>query len=111
MIPLGFELVATTYFKGQFDSLALSDRKKIQQRLSLAKENPYRNKAVHSFRFGRLFRIRLEIGKKERRVIYAVIGSKLVVAGMLDRGKDYEDLEKLLANLDKELPAFSSQRV
>src|SRR3989338_4347357 len=100
---MDFELASTAYFKEQFEKLTNEEKRKIKDRLLLAKQNPYRNKSVHSKRFGRLFRIRMEIQQIECRIVYAVLGKQIFVAGIIDRRHDYSDLENLLDKLAEEL--------
>ncbi|MBI4360664.1 hypothetical protein HY572_02720 [Candidatus Micrarchaeota archaeon] len=98
-----YSLFSTAFFKTQFDSLPIDERRKIRDRLLLAKANPFRNKAIHSNRFKRLFRIRLDVQGVSIRLVYAVLGSKIVVAGFIPRDNDYRDLDSLLSKMQREL--------
>ena len=103
---VNFELKLGKYFLEQCLELSISDREKIQKRLILLKENPFRNKSIYSQRFNRLFRVRIELEKTAKRIIYVVIGDKIFVAGFTDRDKDYSDLDKLLQKLEQELDSY-----
>lgn len=98
-----YSLFSTTFFKAQFDALPVDERRKIRDRLLLAKTNPFRNKPIHSNRFKRLFRIRLDVQGVSMRLVYAVLGAKIVVAGFISRGNDYRDLDALLLKMHQEL--------
>ncbi len=103
---MDFELVSTSFFREQFESLLMGERQKIQKRLILLKENPFRNKSIYSKKFGRVFRVRIEIEKIEKRIIYVIFGSKIAIAGMTNRGDNYKDLEELLEKVIKELNSY-----
>lgn len=84
------------FFKKQVEYLDQSSRNLIYNRIQLIKENHYRYKRIHSKQFSKVFRVRLNIGNKETRLIYIVIEPNIIVACLLDRKKDYKNLEKYL---------------
>ncbi len=86
-------------FKNQFDKLDDKSKRIVYDKIQLIKENPYRNKRIHTKTFSRVFRVRLNIQGKEKRLIYVVISPKIILACFLDRGKDYKDLEKYLSKI------------
>jgi mRNA-degrading endonuclease RelE of RelBE toxin-antitoxin system len=96
---MSFELVATSHFVGQMKSLDERQKKLVRSKLELVERNPFRYKRLHSNKFSRAFRVRLNIGGKETRLIYYVLGSKIIVAGLLERAKEYKDLEKTLSGI------------
>ncbi len=97
---MSYELKALGVFKKQVSKLDKNSKKLIHEKIQLIKQNPFRYKKIHSKKFSRVFRVRLEINSKETRLIYAVIEPNILLVCLLDRGKDYKDLEKYLKQLD-----------
>lgn len=95
-----FELVASKAIREQVEKLPQKNKKQIDKKIDLIKQNPFRFKAIHSKLYSRVFRIRLSIEGKETRLIYVVLGSKIILACLLDRAKGYEDLEKYLSRIE-----------
>jgi mRNA-degrading endonuclease RelE of RelBE toxin-antitoxin system len=96
---MNFELVSTEFFLNQIKNLPEKYKKQIQKKLELIKQNPFRFKGIHSKKFSRVFRIRMKIEGKEMRLIYALVGTKIIIAGLLDRSKEYNDLENYLSKI------------
>ena len=96
---MDFEAVATEYFLSQLQTLDEKTKRIIKSKIELAKIDPFRNKRIHSSNFSHVYRIRLNIENEESRLIYAVIGNRIVFVCILDRKQDYKDLEKHLKNL------------
>ena len=96
---MSFELVPTEFFLTQVKSLPEKYRKQIQKKMELIKQNPFRFKNIHSRKFSKAFRIRMNIEGKELRLIYVLVGTRIIVAGLLDRSKDYKDLETYLSKI------------
>lgn len=96
-----YSLVSSKDFQKQFDKLDFKSRKLIYDKIQLIKENPYRFKAVHSKSYSKVFGVRLNLNSKETRLIYVVLQSNLILVCLLDRKKDYKDLEKYLARIKK----------
>jgi len=90
-----FELKPTHFFLQQLDELSDKAASLIEQKLRLAKINPYRYKRIHRNNL-LLFRIRFQDRKKEKRLIYLVDKPYIKVLCILDRDKEYKDLEKYL---------------
>jgi len=99
---MNFELIPSGIFLEQVKELPDKYKKQIRKKMELIKLNPFRFKAVHSKRFSRVFRIRLNIEGREVRLIYVVLGSKIIVACLLDRSRGYKDLENYLAKIQVE---------
>ena len=95
-----FEVVAGKDFKEQFDKLSGTQKQQIKKKVGLIEQNPFRFKALHSTLYSRVFRIRLDIDGKETRLIYVVLGLKIILVCLLDRNKEYTDLEKYLARIE-----------
>ena len=96
---MNFDLVSTEFFLNQIENLSETYKKQIQKKLELIKRNPFRFKGIHSEKFSRVFRVRMKIEGKEMRLIYAVVGTKVIIAGLLDRSKEYGDLENYLSKI------------
>jgi mRNA-degrading endonuclease RelE of RelBE toxin-antitoxin system len=96
---MNFGLVSTEFFLSQVKNLSEKYKRQIQKKLELVKQNPFRFKNIHSKKFSRAFRIRMKIEGKEMRLVYVVVGTKIIVAGLLDRSKEYRDLETYLSKI------------
>lgn len=83
----------------QLNELDEKDKRTIWEKIKLVEENPFRFKRIHSKRFRKAFRIRLSIQGKETRLIYVVIEPNIIIACLLERKKDYRDLEKHLSKI------------
>ncbi len=98
---MSFEVVSLEQFNKQVSKLDSISRKIISEKIQLIKKNPYRYKRIRSKKFSRVFRIRFSIEKKETRLIYAVLNPKIILVCLLDRKKDYRDLEKSLSKINQ----------
>lgn len=96
---MNFVIKALDIFREQIKGLDDKSRRIIKNKINLIKENPYRYKKIHSKLFSKVFRIRLNIKKEETRLIYVVIERNIVLVCLLDRKKDYENLEKYLKKI------------
>ena len=90
-----YEIIPTTFFLEQIDELSDKAAKLIDDKLCLAKINPYRFKRIEGYKLF-LFRIRFEDNRKEKRVIYLVDKPKVKVLCILDRSSEYKMLRKFL---------------
>ena len=100
---MNYEIKALEFFEKQISSLDDKSKRIIYDKIRLIKENPYRYKRVHSKQYSKVFRIRLSIQGIETRLIYVVIEPNIILVCLLDRRKDYTDLEKYLSKIKKEL--------
>ena len=89
-------------FNKQISKLDSKSKKIIYDKIQLIKQNPYRFKRIHSKKYSRIFRVRFNINKKETRLIYVVINPNIILVCLLDRKKDYNDLEKSLKKAKKD---------
>ena len=96
---MNYNLRFLEYFRKQLENFDNKSKKIIHEKIEFIKQNPYRNKRVHSKTFSKAFRIRLNINKKELRMIYVVVEPDVVLVCFLDREKNYTDLEKYLRQL------------
>jgi len=98
---MSYEIKALDFFKKQVSKLDKKSRKVIYDKIQLLKQNPYRNKRIHSKKYSKVFRVRLNLNSKETRLIYVVIEPNVILVCLLDRKKDYKDLEKYLGKVSK----------
>ncbi len=96
---MSYIVESSDIFKKQFDELDDKSKRIVYDKIQLIKENPYRNKKIHSKKFSRVFRVRLTINGKEKRLIYIVLSPKIILACFINRDKDYKDLDKYLKNI------------
>ena len=94
-----YYIKSSNQFKKQFDELDEKYKKIVYEKIKLIKQNPFRNKRINSKLFSRVFRIRLNINKKETRLIYVILNQNILLVCFLDRKKDYKNLEKYLKKL------------
>lgn len=80
----------------QLDELDHQSKFIIWQKIQTIAENPYQFKKIHSRRFKKVFRVRLHLQGIENRLIYVVLEPNIIVTCLLERKKDYRDLEKYL---------------
>jgi len=95
-----FKIIPSRLFKKQVDKFNAKTKEQIYKKIELLKKNPYRNKKITSKKFNKIFRIRINIDKKEMRLIYIVIEPNIILACFLERKNDYKDLEKYLAMIN-----------
>jgi len=96
---MNYNIKALDYFKNQVSKLDLKSKKVIHNKIQLIKENPFRYKRIHSKKYSKVFRVRLSVNQRETRIIYAIIEPNIILVCLLDRKKDYRDLEKYLKKL------------
>jgi len=94
-----FQVKSLNFFLKQVKDLDEKSKAKIREKIELIKQNPFRFKTIHSKYFRKVFRVRLNIQGKETRLIYVVIEPNILIVCLLERKKDYRDLEKYLSKL------------
>lgn len=95
---MDFNIISTKDFDSQFNSLNEKYMELIRNKIILIKENPYRFKAL-TIKRHKLFRVRLNINKKETRLIYKIIEPNIILICLLERKHDYNDLKKFLEKI------------
>ncbi|MBT4540770.1 hypothetical protein HOC35_04605 [Candidatus Woesearchaeota archaeon] len=90
-----YEIIPSNFFLEQIDELSDEAAKLIENKLRLAKINPFRFKRIEGYKLF-LFRIRFEDDRKEKRVVYLVDKPKVKLLCILDRGSEYKQLRKFL---------------
>ena len=96
---MNFNIIPSKNFNKQLKKLDSRSKKIIYDKIQLIKENPYRYKKIHSKKFSRVFRVRFSINKQDTRLIYVVIEPNIILICLLDRSKNYKDLEKYLKGI------------
>jgi mRNA-degrading endonuclease RelE of RelBE toxin-antitoxin system len=99
---MNYEIKALEFFKDQISKQDEKTRRIIYDKINLIKENPYRYKRIRSKKYSKVFRIRFSIQNREIRLIYVILEPHIILVCLLDRTKDYKDLEKYLAKIEKE---------
>ncbi len=90
-----FRLEASSKFKKQVKNLNTNTKNLIIEKLELIRINPFRYKKLKHPKFN-LFRIRFTDERKEKRIIYLVDKNVIMVVCIIDRNKEYKDLDKYL---------------
>ena len=96
---MNYKIKVLDIFNKQVTKLSKKSRQTIYDKIQLIKQNPYRFKRIHSKNYSKVFRIRLNIEQKETRLIYTIIEPSIILVCLLDRKKDYKDLEKYLKTI------------
>lgn len=94
---MSYSIKSLEFFKKQVEKLDSKSKRIIYDKIQLLKQNPYRYKRIHSKKYSKVFRIRFSIKGKETRLVYVIIKPNIILVCLLDRKKDYKDLEKYLS--------------
>tara|TARA_Y100000310_G_C20697731_1_gene826946 strand:- start:1388 stop:1729 length:342 start_codon:yes stop_codon:yes gene_type:complete len=91
-------LKPSKFFLEQLSNLSNESKRVIEDKLRLAKYNPFRFKRIEGYNTN-LFRIRFEDNRKEKRIIYFVDKEEIKLICITERDKKYKDLKRYLKNL------------
>ena len=83
----------------QLGALDEKSKRVVWEKIKQIDQNPFRFKKIHSKSFRKVFRVRMSIQHKETRLIYVVLEPNILIVCLLERKKDYKDLEKYLAKI------------
>jgi len=97
---MSHNIISSKEFKKEFDKLPQNSKRIIHDKIQLIKQNPYRFKRIHSKNYSKVFRVRLNLQQKETRLIYTIIEPSIILVCLLDRKKDYKDLENYLNRIN-----------
>ena len=100
---MNFIIKPTKFLIEQVNGLDKKTKRIIYDKKELIKINPFRYKKVHSKNYNRVFSVKLSSGRDAKRLIYIVIRDIIFLCFILDRSKDYKDLEKYFKKIEKEL--------
>ncbi len=95
-----YKIKSLKWFNKQVEKLDSKSKEIIYNKIQLLKENPYRYKKIHSKHYSKVFRIRFSILKKEVKLIYIIVEPNVILVCLLDRKRDYKDLEKYLSKIN-----------
>lgn len=90
-----YKLIPSKFFLKQVGSLSSKAKDIVFDKLMLVKINPFRYKRIYGHNLF-LFRVRFSDQGKELRIIYFIEENIVKIACILDRSKNYKDLEKYL---------------
>ena len=93
-----FILLPSDFFLEQVEKLSDKAARILEEKMLMLKINPFRFKRIEGQNLF-LFRIRFEDNQKEKRMIYLVDKPYVKILCILDRDKEYKDLQKYLAKL------------
>lgn len=96
-----FEIIPTKIFLEQLKDFDDKAKRIIKSKIELIKLNPYRYKRIHSKKFSKIFRIRLNVNNVEMRLIYVILETKIILVCFLRRDKGYKDLENYLKFIER----------
>ena len=93
-----YDLFTSDLILEQVYELRLSQTEKelVQQKLNLALENPFRNKAITAPGLTKIFEIKITLKGIYKRIIYSIDNNTLRAECIIDRKNDFNDLLKLL---------------
>lgn len=97
--PMNHQIKALEIFTKQISKLDTSSKRIIHNKIQLIKQNPYRFKRIHSKKYSKVFRVRLNLQQKETRLIYTIVEPSIILICLLNRKNDYKDLEKYLKDI------------
>jgi len=95
---MDYFLKPSQFFLEQVEELSDDAARIVDDKLRLAKINPYRFKKLEGYGMF-LFRIRFEDNRKEKRIVYLVDKPYIKVICIIDRDSGYKKLRKYLKNL------------
>ena len=90
-----YTINANKRFRKEINQLSEKAFRIVNDKIRLLKINPFRNKRIKGYNLF-LFRIRFEDQRKEKRIIYQVDSSKVILICILDRDDDYKGLARML---------------
>lgn len=96
---MSFKAIPSNDFLDQLKHLDKKSKRIIKNKIELIEENPYRYKRIHSTYFSKTFRVRLKINNIETRLIYIVLEPNIILVCLLERKRNYKDLEKYLTKI------------
>ncbi len=94
-----YEVKPSKLFLKQIEELNVKTIELIYEKLKLLELNPKRNKSIEYKNYD-LLRIRLTANNKEIRIVYAIRQPLVKILFILDRSKNYKDLDKLIKKIE-----------
>lgn len=98
---MNYNLKPSKLFLKQIEKLSSKAKSTLKDKLILTKQNPSRNKRIQGHKLF-VFRIRIQNNNEELRIIYLLDKQEIKLLSILDRKKNYSELEKYLKLLKKQ---------
>ena len=98
-----FEIKATKFLLEQIKSYDDKTKKIIFEKKELLKINPFRYKKVNAESYNHVFSIKFSDKAEAKRLVYLVLGNIVYLCFILDRSKNYKDLEKYFKKIEAEI--------
>lgn len=92
---MSYKIIPTKFLVEQVKTLDKKTKRIIYDKKELIKLNPFRFKEVHSKKYNHVFSVKLSSSNKAKRLIYLVLKDIVFLCFLLDRAKEYKDLERL----------------
>lgn len=90
-----YKVLPTKIFLEQLQELTDKSVRIIRDKINILGQNPFHFKKLVGYNLF-LFRIRFEDNRKEKRIVYLVEKNEVTLLFILDRDKEYKDLEKYI---------------
>ncbi len=100
---MSYTIIPTKLLIEQVKKLDKKTRKIIHGKKELIKLNPYRYKKIRSKKYNHVFGVKLTSGNRAKRLIYLVLKDMVFLCFILDRDKNYKNLEKLFQKVEKDV--------
>lgn len=97
---MSYNIITLDRFIKQVSKLNKEDKKRVYDKIQLIKENPFRFKHIKSDSYPHTFRVCLSIQRKETKLIYVIIKPDIILVCLMDRKKEYKDLENNLKKIN-----------
>jgi len=98
-----YTIIPTKFLLEQIKELDDKTKGIISNKKELIKINPFRYKKIHSKSYRHVFSVKLTPERKAKRLIYIVLKEVIFLCFILDRDKEYKDLEKYFKKVEKEI--------
>tara|TARA_Y100000310_G_scaffold226796_1_gene228996 strand:+ start:1722 stop:2015 length:294 start_codon:yes stop_codon:yes gene_type:complete len=96
---MSYKVIPSFLFLEQTKELEVKTLKILKQKKLILKNNPYHFKKLKHKKS--IFRIRFKDKGKEKRLVYEIEDKIISLLFILDRKKDYKDLERFLEKVSK----------
>ncbi len=94
---MNFKIKGSNLFYEQLDEFGEKTPRILDEKIQLLKNNPFRFKRLKHQKI--LFKIRFKYKRKEKRLIYQVKKGVIELLFIINRNKDYRDLDKFLEKI------------
>ena len=94
-----YKLKLSKYFLKQLKYINNKDKKLLEKKLKLIKENPFRFENLSGYRF--LYKVKLNLKNNSQRLIYCIFKpekNNIYIYGFFLRGKDYKNFKKIFSD-------------